>query len=324
MKSAKSNLFLLVFILILGLAAFVLLKNGQKSSFKEGDFAVTDTASITKIVMTPVENNKGGVPLTLEKETEGKWMLNQKFPVLEPQLHYFFRTLAQLKVKEKFQEKGNESATKALDKFHVNVEVFDGTSRIKSYELGHEFKTHEGSIMRMQNSNTAFVVSIPGYKGYLNARFPMLLDDWKENLVFQAKSEQLVGVSVTHHWKSALSFSFTRENINSEWHLNDKPVEAKISDGYFRNFIGKVYAESLAEAKFPGKKEELAKRPNADIDYTLRYADGTAKTVKLFLREDNKNSFFAWVEGENQLFTVQHFVMDRFLNPGGKEDMTTL
>ncbi|MBX7242010.1 MAG: hypothetical protein K1X92_09700 [Bacteroidia bacterium] len=315
MKSSRNNLFLFLFLVLLGLSAWYLLRNRGNSSFKEGEFAVTDTTAITRIMMTPVEKGQNKPPLTLEKNKEGKWILNGKYPVLEPQLHYFFKTLSQLKVKEKFKDKGNESAIKALNDFHLNVEIFAGASRMKAYQLGHEFKTHEGSIMRLQHSDVAYVVSVPGYKGYLNARFPLEPDAWRENVLFEAKPENLLSVTVTHHWKPEISFSFTRENINSLWMLNQKPAPAEVVNGYFSAYKGKVYAESFADAKFPGKKAELEALPHPDIDLTLKDSDGKIRTIHLFLRQENKNNYFGWVEGENQLLTIQHFVIDRYLTP---------
>ncbi len=315
MKSSRNNLFLFLLLIILGLTAWYLLRNGAKSSFKDGEFAVSDTASITRIMMTPMQKGKSNSPLILEKNTEGKWILNGQYPVLEPQLHYFFKTLAQLKVKEKFKDKGNESAIKALNDFHLNVEIFAGSSRIKAYQLGHEFKTHDGSIMRLQNADAAYVVSVPGYKGYLNARFPLELDAWRENVLFEAKPEKLVSVTVTHHWKPELSFSFKRDNINSSWTLNQNPAPSELVNQYFSAFRGKVYAESFAEAKFPGKKAELEALPHPDIELTLNDSDGKIRTIHLFLRQDNKNNYFGWIEGNNQLLTIQHFVIDRFLTP---------
>ncbi len=317
MKLSRNTIFLLIF-LILGAIAFLSLRNGNKSSFNDANFSLTDTAIITKIVMTPVEKGKATKPLKIEKGVNGKWVVNESAPVLEPQLHYFFKTLSLLKVKEKFKEKGNESAIKSLNDFHLKVEIYDKNSLLKSYHLGHEFKSHDGSIMRMQNSGSAYVVSIPGYKGYLNARFPIEPETWVENLIFEAKQEELTGVSVTHYAKPELSFTYTRENINSPWLLNGKPAASQTATNYFQSFKGKVYAESFADKKFPGKKEELLALGNAGIVFKLQYSDSKTRTLRLFEREDNKNNYFGWVEGEGNLLTIQHFVINRFLNPEGK------
>ncbi|MEO1588697.1 MAG: hypothetical protein AAFS00_15515, partial [Bacteroidota bacterium] len=51
----------------------------------------------------------------------------------------------------------------------------------------------------------------------------------------------------------------------------------------------------------------------ADREIHVRYKDGTSRDIYMYVREENPNNFFAWIEGEPELITVQHFVIDKFL-----------
>lgn len=302
--------------LILSLLAYFIFANKNKTSSldsKEAAFSVKDTNAITKIRLAEVINNVEKYQIMVEKNAAGKWLIGNKYNALEPQIALFFKTISQLKVREVLTDKGNESADAILTNYHVKVEIFDKKGVMKAYDLGQEGKDHIGSLMRMANAKTAYIVEIPGFQGYLNGRFPLQLQAWEENLLFEWDYANIQSIDVKFKDKNKSSFSIKRAE-NNTFSLNGKMADSSKVNRYLRQYKGKVYAETFANADFPGKKDEL-KTQTPDVVLNISYKDGNKKTIVLFLRPDNNNnSYFGWIEGDTELLTVQHFVVNRFLS----------
>ena len=110
------------------------------------------------------------------------------------------------------------------------------------------------------------------------------------------------------------SFQLIRENAGEPWRMfaNESAVDQAQLETYFQNFTGKIFAESFAAANYPGQFEVLQDK-TPDITFSVEYFDRDPRAIYLFERPENPNNFFGWVEGENDLVTVQHFVFDKFL-----------
>lgn len=318
LQKNKTTLILLM-VLIIGIIAYFCLtpKNVNTSLGNSSEFAMKDTAAITKIVISELVKDKTTKQVRVEKGEEGNWKLNNKYPVLEPQLHYFFKTLAQVKVKQKLTPQGNETAMTAINNSHTVVEIWIGKDVVKAYEIGPEAKDHDGSLARLKGEKEAFIVSIPGALGVLTNRFPIEEQIWRENLLFDARLEKIKEISVACK-DASRSFSFTRGDSPRSWKKDGTTVDSLVWKPYLRHFTGKVYAESYATQQFPNKYMELKATP-PDFMLKITYLDGKMVKIPLYIRTDSNNSFFAWIEGDEQLLTVQHFVMDMFINPQGLE-----
>jgi hypothetical protein len=300
--------------LILSLLAYFIFANkGTTSSLdsEETAFSLKDTATITKFRLVEMVNEKQKSQITLEKNAAGKWRVNNEFNALEPQVSLFFKTISQLKVREVLTDKGNETADAILKGYRVRVEFFNEKGIMKAYDLGQEGKDHIGSLMRMADAEHSYIVEVPGFQGYLNGRFPLLLQAWEENLLFEWDYNKIQSVEAKFQDKNKASFVL-KKTENNAFSLNGKMADSTKINRYLHQYKGKIYAETFANADFPGKKGELDKQ-TPDVTFKILYKDGSQKSLVLFLRPGNNNSYFGWIEGENELLTVQHFVVNRFL-----------
>lgn len=320
MKNNKLTWLLLAVLLFITASYFLFVHDKQNSSYSNADFALTDTSSLTKIVFTDVDKGSKKVAISLERQADSSWRVNGKYAVLEPQLHYFFKAISQLKVKEKLTDAGNTTTQKRMEDYHLLVEFYNGKERVKAYQLGTEAKDHEGSVMRMLGADKAFIVSIPGTMGLVNTRFPTQIQFWRENLLFDGHIQDIQSIELISHKNEAASFSYQRASPSAKWTLNGKEIDSIQVKPYLRNLRTKVYAETFASNDFPNVYTNLQTQI-PDFHFNVKYFKGKERSIRLYLRPDNKNNFFGWVEGENDLLTIQHFVMDRFINPEGKEQI---
>lgn len=308
--------YLLAGLLILALGIYLLFvyDRGQ-SSLNPDDiaFAVEDTAAIQTITLTKVIEGKDIERLVLDRLEDGTWQLDKKYPVFQPRIDYLLKTMHLIHIQEKLVEEGITSGEKILDLTHIRVEIYSAEKRIKGYLLGTSAKGNRGSLMKMMGGRYPYIVELPGLQGYINSHYTMDRKIWRENLLFDGRLDRILGISMNFA-DAEKSFRLVREDTASDWRLagEESPLNQANLEKYLAKFDRKIYAESFVQEEYPGKLEDL-RNQTPTITFSVNYTSGNTRTCYLFEREENPNNYFGWVEGEDELLTVQHFVFDKFL-----------
>src|SRR5437016_379839 len=94
----RKNKIALIFVAFFGLLAFWAIIHNRKGTIKQSlrDFAVQDTASITKIFLADRDNNT----TTLQKVKPGMWKLNDKYFARNDAVSLLLYTIKMLEVKQ--------------------------------------------------------------------------------------------------------------------------------------------------------------------------------------------------------------------------------
>ena len=109
--STKNKIAILLFIVVASLSLWLYLHNSQGTIRKElYDFAVADTASITKIYMA----NTGGKQLTLDKQQPGQWLVNGKFKARNDCIKNLLACIKDLQVRNPVAKSALENVSKQL------------------------------------------------------------------------------------------------------------------------------------------------------------------------------------------------------------------
>lgn len=310
------NLLVIVVILSLLAGIFLFLNfSDRDSTLSSADtaFALQDSLGVTGVRLTQVQE---GIPITtidLQKNQEEIWMVNGTYRAFEPQIGYLLTTLRRLQVKEVLTGQGIESAEKILGLVHTRVEITDANGPVKTYLLGTSARDSKGSLMKLEGARQPFIVERPDLQGFINPFFTIDVDIWREKLLWRATAADLASIRIEHTDSSEKNLWMSTDT-ESPWTLQpggETPDPEKLN-AYLDQFQGAVYAESFASRKDPEKLEELKERKE-DVRLILEYRDGNSTEVVLYLREDNPNSYYGWVIGEEELYTIQHFVFDKFL-----------
>lgn len=315
MQKRKSWILLTVFIFLAGIYfLFVRPLSSNSLNEREISFAVEDTASITKIVLTRVAEGKNVQQLMLTRQSPNSWQLNGLYPAFQPRMNTLLETVHLIHVREVLAKAGIEAGKELLDFKHTLVEIYANKKKIKSYKVGTEGKGGKGTLMMLESARNPYMVEIPGLQGYLNSRYSMEQGVWRENLLFNAHLKNIKSVSIQYTDLKKNSFILSRENIESPWQIDD--VDAPLDDlalkTYLAHFNGKVYAETFANSRYPGKIETL-KSSEPTIRLAIDYFSKEKRRINLFERPENPNNYFGWVNESNELLTIQHFVIDKFL-----------
>jgi hypothetical protein len=307
---------ILAAVLFMALAVyFTFIFNPNGGTLEPGDtaFAVEDSGAVQRIVMTQYVQGQPKREVRLTRLPDGDWQLNGQYPAMMPRVRNLLKVMSRLQVREVLNDAAQANARRFFAAMRTQVDAYGpGGQLLRSYNLGSETPGARGTLMRMQDSETAYVVELPGLQGYVKAAYSLDPSFWRANRLFDADLSRLLRFSLLYREPER---SFTLKRVNDSTFALAGPgpaADAQRLDRYLRQFQGMVYGETFAEAQYPGRREKL-EQLDPDLRLIATYRDGSERSLVLFDREDNPNNFFGWVEGENELLTVQHFVIDPFL-----------
>lgn len=310
MKRSYGTIALLL-VLVAGLFVYFTVVKGKGSTSLDKDeiaFAVKDTAAIGKIVITQRKRN-AVFPAAILSRTATGWHINGK-PALEPNVRILLETMFHLSVRQTMKEAGNEAARTMLEENHIRVQTYNRKGElIKDYRLGSEINDGKGSICLLDGASTPYVVEMPGLTGVVNTRFTTDELFWRENLLFDGTLSRLSSVQFSYK-DAAKSFKVAKNGTT--WAVEGVKADTALLNAWLKLFKGKIYAEQYAGKFFPTRKQELEARL-PDLTVTLAYADGGQRRFVLYYMDSSRDRYWAWVEGEGELLTVQQFVFEPFM-----------
>ena len=311
------NTLLLLLLLAVLLASYLLFFSKGRSSLNidETHFAVEDTAIIHKFRLVRMVDGQSKAELILEKNEDQNWMVNGEYPAFQPRINQLLALLMHLKVKETLIDQGLNTAKKLLARRHTRVEISSQSDIIKTIEVGTATKDYKGTLMRLYGADTPYIVERPGLQGFLNSYFSLEEENWRSNLLFDAYLKQIQAISFENLTDTTRSWRIYRTDSEASWQWmggHSKPDLEEIRN-YLDLFQGPVYAESFAAKRFPDAFDQLKHRP-VDMKFSVDYFAKPSIRILLFRREDNPNNYFGWIEGKDELLTIQTFVIDKFLS----------
>ena len=108
----KKNRVPVIIVALLGALSFWLIINSKKGTIKETlrDFAVEDTAAITKIFLADKSNKS----ITLERQPSGTWLVNGKFIARRDAIQTLLYTIKKVDVKELVGKKAQDAIVMRL------------------------------------------------------------------------------------------------------------------------------------------------------------------------------------------------------------------
>lgn len=203
----KKNLIGLVILIILGTLAFVVFQERGSGTLKPDlhDFAVKDTAEVTKIFMA----DKTGQTVTLTRVAENHWNVDNEHKARKDAIDVLLKTISRVEMKSPVANTAHDNIVKLLAGKSTKVEIYKGDDRVKTYYVGDATKDNMGTYMLIEGSRTPFICHIPGFFGYLSSRFMTRKLEWRDSEIFQHRLPQLSEIKVELHETPEKSFKIT-------------------------------------------------------------------------------------------------------------------
>ena len=208
----KKNRKLIIITVILAVAALWLVMHKRSGTVREElrDFAVEDTAFVTKIFLA----DRAGRTIEIER-AGNRWRLNKKYYARRDAVKILLETLKNVAVRSMIPKTAYNTIIKQLSTSGIKCEVYvKGKKKPeKVLYVGSETQDSKGTYMMLENSSVPFVTEIPGFDGYLTPRFFLNEAEWRDKTVFDFTYNDIRSVSAVYNPDSARSF---RIDFNSE------------------------------------------------------------------------------------------------------------
>ena len=213
----KKNAGLIIIVLVLAVAAVYFVRLNRSSTMREElkDFAVKDTASITKVFLA----DKAGNSVTITRDASGGWYVNSN-PARRTMIKSLMDVLHGVDVRNRVAKAAYKNVVAALASTGIKCEIYlnNKDKPEKVYYIGGNTQDDMGTFMMLENSSVPFVTQIPGFNGYLTPRYSVKEKEWKENSVFKVPLNELASVDVSY--LAFPSQSFRIENNESGYDLS--------------------------------------------------------------------------------------------------------
>lgn len=344
MKKYRNLIFIILILAVVIL--FFVIKNGNSTLKKElSDFAIKDTATITRIFIA----DKEGRSTLLEKQSPANWLVNGKYKAEIQNIQILLKTFFKMEVRSPVALAARNNIIENIASLGRKVEVYQTAYRInlfgkikwfpydkkvKTIYVGEATMDNQGTFMLIENSTAPFVVYIPGFRGYLSSRFSTNPEDYRNRRIITLRPNQIQQIKINfpgHENESYevnkianRQFSIKPQNPAIPFILKDSVL---LYD--FLNYYSNVSFSSF-QNNFEKKDSILASKPVA----TIFLAD-TAKQeyfIKLFLKkapppkpgldqidvtqlEWDPNGMWAAINNDSDFVYVQSYYFDNLIRP---------
>jgi hypothetical protein len=225
----KKELFYLALIILMAALIWFLSTDKKSTISVENNFAISDTASISKIFIA----DRNGTTITLNRNKKN-WVVNNKYGVRKSAINTILTTINQIKIQRPVSKDAFDNVIKNLATTGVKIEIYTNQETPnKIYTIGSSTANHLGTYMFLSGSETPFVVHIPSFNGFLSPRYGIQGNkisekDWRTTNIFSLKAEKIARVIVNHIQQPEKSFTLTTgsmillNNLDNEVSFNQE------------------------------------------------------------------------------------------------------
>ena len=317
----------LILVITLGFYAKSLVENQGKSDTELIEFAVKDTSSVDKIIISDAYSN------TIELvRSEKKWTDASGECVTQENVHFILDALKNIEFKAYLAKEAQANFNKKLITQHTKVEIFQNGEWVKTWYIGPPSQDHYGQIMLLDSkeagkSDIPVMMSIRGVKGIIEPRFFADKRSWKCTNIFAVPLDKIAKVDVKIMTDPRLSFSVTKVgSILSVFQAGKKLENAdnSMTYRYLQNY--KKIHYDLANFELSKRQVDSVKHTKPFSTISLYETTGKKTHLRLFTLKSNetsKNEYGEvlnidlnkfWCELPNgELVKCQYFVFDPLL-----------
>lgn len=307
----RSTIALSAILLILVAGYFLYLSSGREP---DNIFHIEDGSLVTEIEMDKVVRGEPAESMKLAKNEAGEWTVDDQYTAITTKVENLIKTMTQIRVVAPIEKAGQASGLQLLKKNHTRVRISGEDGELKEYLIGATDSQHSANIMMIDGGEKIYMVSKPGFTGYVSVFFSTRSIEWRERVLFNLTPQNIKRIAISYPTTpEEAGFELRRDAEGDPWMMEEGVVANLDQAGRYINFFeGKISAESFANAAFPDMRDSLTTR-EADVIFEFETLKGKSETLKLFTRKENVNNYFGYLEGKPELYTIQRFVMDKFL-----------
>jgi hypothetical protein len=276
---------------LLGFIAFRLtngVKTAQMAKEALSDFAVKDTATIDKLILTDTEGNEG-VELT---RTPTGWEMNSGECVQQHLVSTILETIRYIKVKSPVSKASIPTVNKNLTAHHKKVEIFQNGQLLKTWYIGTPTQDNYGTYMLLKDpvkgkSPEPFIMHMPNNYGSLKSRFITDPLEFECTGVFNYNPINIAEVNVVIPDSSFLNYRIVAEDDNRFRLFNNEKEIANFDTTFVRGYLTgfrKIHFESHNYV-LDDKGVDSLKKVTPFYTISVKLKEGDGKNIRLFKRK---------------------------------------
>ena len=339
----KNRVALIITVILLLVAIGLILTNSYTTLRKDvSEFSVQDTALITKIFIADKLDNQ----VTLERQEDGNWTVNEIYTAQQAKISSFLKTLQELRVRSPVPLAARNNVITRMSAIARKIEIYQVVPRInlfnviqlfpreknvKTYYIGDVTSDNQGTFMLMEGADEPFIVHITGFRGFVATRFSAIPSDWRDYTVFKTRLSQIESVQVEFPQEPDQSYLVKvqdRQNITMRSLQDNRTLD------HFDTLRVMSFLTAFEDIRFESLLETLIEREFIDsvitstphTIITLTEKTGVRNEVLIFKKrgfaplymEDGAalepvdlDRAFALVSNREDFVLIQYYVFDR-------------
>lgn len=293
----KRNHIALILALCLGGLTFWLVMRRDRSTLSKElrDFALSDTASVTKIFLA----DKTLKQIELVRQPDNSWMVNGKYKARPDAVKILLATMHDITVRQPVSVKARENIIKQLITGSTKCQVFAGDKLVKQYYVGSETPDMMGTYMLLcdvsdpediLNSSEPFEIEIKGFNGYLTPRYFTNEAEWRDRTAFHYFVPDIRSIKVENGIEPENSFVVNQGAGGKSYNLQSLTGQAMPFDTVairqYISYFGQIGFENFETSVADHDRDSILKSKPA---YRLSITDASNKTISipLYLKKNN-------------------------------------
>ncbi len=328
----KKNLIGLFILLVLGAIAYFAYQQRGSGTIKPElhDFAVEDTAGITKIFLA----DKMGQTVLLERKSDREWTVNKDHKARKDAIDVLLKTINRVEMSAPVAKTAHNNIVKLMAGKSTKVEIYKGNEKVKTYYVGDATKDNMGTYMLIEGSSTPFVCHIPGFIGYLSGRYMARVLEWRDSEIFAYSLPEIAEIKVEFHQEPERSFKIThsKDRVVQLFKLYPKQELVNTTDTVFVKRYMLEYRNVRFEGIQPYDEERVDSIANSQPYFTISVTgtESQTKSVTSYLIPANPGAIdvdgnpLVWdvdrmhgvINGDKtEIMLIQYFTFDRLTIP---------
>jgi hypothetical protein len=327
MKKISILLSLVVVLGVLGWFAFDLTRKDGVSDSEFIEFAVKDTNSVSKIIISDAFSNT----FTLVRNGD-EWTDKNGGCIMQSSAHYILEALGNISLKGYLSDKSHKQFVKLMSASHTKVEIFQDGEWTKTWYIGPSAQDHNGQIMLLETadggkSSNPVMMQIKGMTGIIEPRFFADPRKWACTNIFALEMEQIASIDVKYPKESYRNFNIAAKGNRFSLTQNGIKIPGVDTLNIYRYLQGykKIHFE-LANYELSKKQCDSLKRSTPFCVLTVKEKQSKATKLRMFkiaTKEAQRNEFGEmenldmnkfWCQLPNgELVKCQYFVFNPLL-----------
>lgn len=279
-----------IVLVMLGLYTKQLFNQQGKSDTELIDFAIADTNSVDKIIISDAFAN------TMELIRKGKrWFAADGSCVTQENIQFILEAFKNIEFKGYLPDNSQDQFTKIMSSQHVKVSIYQEGDWTKTWYIGPASQDHYGQIMLLDSkeygkSSLPVMMKIKGVNGIIEPRFFADQRKWRCTQIFALPIDRIAKVNVQFFDDPTLSFSVTKKGNFMQVYQQGrmlKDVAPSMIFRYLQNF--KKVHFNLVNFELNDKQVDSLKRSMPFAKMTVRETNGFSTKLRMFRIKSDEN-----------------------------------